>query len=149
MKYNILYTGIFLEKNSKQKLKNWFKLKKQKNLLKNICSDVAVLSVIKGPVSEGYLSKLKLGDSASLEVCGFLDEDDIQMVLCTAKASGKKIKNNFLKIVISTNYNNVSLSNYKEEDFIECNGPLLEGKIGYLNDEKKIILKLPDIHEDS
>jgi hypothetical protein len=148
MKYNILYTGIFLDKKSIKKLKNWFKLKKQKKLLNNVCADVAVLSVMKKTVSEDYLSKIKLGDNVQLEICGYLDKDDIQMVICTAKSFNKKIVNNFLKIVISTNYNNVSLSSFKEENFIECNGPLLDGKIGYLNDKKEIILKLPEIHED-
>lgn len=149
MKYNILYTGIFLDKKSRQKLKNWFKLKKQKNLLKNICADVAVLSVIKKPVSENFLSKINLGDNVQLEVCGYLDKDDIQIVICTAKSSNKKVVDNFLKIVISTNYDNVSLSSYKEGNFIECEGPSLSGKIGYLNYKKEIILKLPEIYENS
>jgi len=149
MKYNILYTGIFLDKKSRQKLKNWFKLKKQKNLLKNVCADVAVLSVLNKTVLEDYLSKLNLGNKVQLEVCGYLDKDDIQIVICRAASSGKKIIDNFLKIVISTNYNHVSLSSFTENNFIECNGPSLEGKIGYLNNKKKIILKLPKIYENS
>jgi len=147
MKYNILYTGIFLDKKSKQTLKNWFKLKKKKNLLANVCSDVSVISVLKEEVSSDYLSKINIGREVQLEVCGYIDDDDIQIVICTSKSFDKKITNNFLKIVVSTNYNNVSLSKYKDSQFIECNGPSLSGKIGYLNNKKEIILKIPDSHD--
>lgn len=149
MKYNILYTGIFLDKKSKSDLKNWFKLKRKKNLLNNVCADVAVLSILKKTVKEDFLSHLDLGEEVDLEVVGLLDNDDIQIALCSARSSGKEITNNFVKIVISTNFSKVNLSSYDEEDFKECNGPSLSGKIGYLNNKKEIMLKIPNVYEDS
>lgn len=148
MKYNILYTGIFLDKESKSDLKNWFKLKSKRTLLDNVCSDVAVLSVLNKSVKEDFLSHLNLGEKVELEVVGFIDNDDIQIVLCSARSSGKKITNKFVKIVISTVFSKINLSNYKEENFRECNGPSLTGKIGYLNHSRKIILQLPDVYKD-
>lgn len=144
MEYNIKYTGVFLDNNSKKELKNWFKIKKQKELLKNICSDVAVLSVVKKPVSEEFLAKANVGEEVQLEVVGFIDSPKTQVVICTAKSNGKKIVKGFLKIVVATTLNRIKLSNYPDERFIECSGPTLKGKIGYLNNNLKIVTELPD-----
>lgn len=149
MKYNILYTGIFLDKESKSNLKNWFKLKTKKNLLDNVCSDVAILSVLKKTVKEDFLSSLNIGEEVDLEVVGLLDNADIQMAICLVKSSDKNFSNNFLKIVISTNLSKVNISQYTERSFRECNGPSLRGKIGYLNHRKEIVLEMPNVYEDS
>ncbi len=144
MEYNIIYTGVFLDGKSEKELKNWFKIKRQKELLKNICSDVAVLSVLKKSVSREFLAKIDIAKEVKLEVVGFIDSPDIQIVICTAASNGKKITKDFLKIVVSTNLKKVKLSSYPEQKFIECSGPVLSGKIGYMNNQLKVVTEITD-----
>lgn len=147
MKYNILYTGIFLDNKSEKNIKNWFKLKTQDNLLDNICSDVAILSIVKKRVGEDFLSKISIGKEVQLEVVGYIDKEDIQVALC--KAIDNKLKDKFYKIVISTNLKKVNLSRYNISEFIECNGPKLNGTIGILNYKKEKILNISSLNENT
>jgi hypothetical protein len=144
MKYKINYSGIFLDTKSSNLLKNWFKLKRKKDLLNNVAANVAVLKIFKRNIELHQISSMNIGSEVSLSVVGYYDKDDMQMVLCRATSGGKSVGNSFLKIVVSTNINSINLSNYKEDNFVECNGPDLFGIIGYIDSNKEVRLNLPD-----
>jgi hypothetical protein len=128
---HVKYIILLLTNKSSKSLINWFKLKNQKNMYENICSNYCVIKIINNLIDKSTISDYNIGKNGTTKVVGFIDNNTDQVALITYNGR-------FYQICISTKNNIFDISKYSVKDFKECDGPYLEFDIAFINLDNEI-----------